>query len=94
MTTSVEMLLHFYISILLMLIHIIFTHDKYFILWQQISHNNGHKIVHNNDHKINYNNGLRLGHKIAHNIRCNNGHNLLPFAFDQLLFFQHNDYYD
>ena len=35
-----------------------------------------------------------LGHKIAHNIRCNNGHSLLPFAFDKLSFFQHNDYYN
>ena len=65
-----------------------------FTLWQQISHNNGHKILHNNDHKINYNNGHRLGHKIAHNIRCNNGHNLLPFTIDQLSFCQHNDYYN
>ena len=35
-----------------------------------------------------------LGHKITHNIKYNNGHSLLPFAFDQLSFFQHNDYYN
>ena len=35
-----------------------------------------------------------LGHKIAPSIRCNNGHNLLPFTIDQLSFCQHNDYYN
>ena len=36
----------------------------------------------------------KLDHKLAHNIRCNNGHSLLPFAFDQLSFRQQNDYYN